>query len=68
MLVDKLLFISIILIKINVEISSFIETNCGDDINNNPPRIIKPISNNKRSLQDLNNTDINIFLDLTYIE
>ena len=65
---SRFIFISIILIKINVEISSFIETNCGDDINNNPPRIIKHISNNKRSLQDLNNTDINIFLDLTYIE
>ena len=65
---SRFIFISIILIKINIEICGITTNNCGDDIKNNPPRIIKPFSNNKRSLQDLNNTDINIFLDLTYIE
>ena len=69
MLSNKLLFILIILFKINIEISAIIKNNCGvEDIYNKPPRIIQPISNNKRSLQNSNNNELNIICDLTYIE
>ena len=64
---NKLFLIIIIFLIKQIITNETIKNNCGSYINIEP-KVIKEIPNNKRVLQNINDTEINIFLDLNYIE